>query len=90
MPWQVTLSKRAEQALHVVEPSVREAAMRAIDRLAATDNPRTLGKMLSGLFRGTYRVRVRKNWRLLYSVSEQTKTIEVFAFGHRASVYDGP
>jgi mRNA interferase RelE/StbE len=60
-----------------------------IDRkiLALADNPRPTGcKKLKG-FKDQWRIRVG-NWRVLYIIDAETKTVTVMHVAHRREVYE--
>lgn len=86
MAYTVTLKRSAEKELERFSSSLHD---RIIDRLLALrHDPRPPGvKKLHGRDgREGYRIRVG-DYRILYTVEEKRKVVEVFSIAHRKEVY---
>jgi len=86
MTYHVKIDPRALRDLADLPPRVRE---RITDRVTAlSDDPRPRSSLpLGGDLRGEYRLRVG-HYRASYSIDDQTRTIRVWAIGHRSKFYD--
>lgn len=67
----------------------RAVAERIIDKATGhlVKDPLALGFPLTGNFRGLYRYRVG-DYRLIYVVDMEEKTIKILRIGHRKDVYE--
>ena len=87
MVWTIEYADTAERALRKIDQSV---ARRIVDylekRLAAREDPRELGKALTGPMGGLWRYRIG-DYRVIADVQDQTVTILVLRVGHRSTVY---
>jgi len=86
--WDVNVSEDAANSMRGAEKTIQKAVRRIIDRLASSENPRFFGKLLRHKLAGFYRAKVRKDWRIIYAVSEARHSVDVIYFGHRSSVYE--
>ena len=48
-------------------------------------NPKNLGKVLSANYKGLYRYR---DYRIVYEILDQEKTIRITKVGHRSKIYE--
>ena len=70
-----------------LHPDVAKAI--AARREALKENPRPPGvKSLAGDLGGSYRLRVRGDYRIGYDVDDKTRTVTVWQVGHRSRFYD--
>ena len=84
MPYHVEFTRKADKQLEKLDGQVRERMRRAIDALA--DNPRPPGcKQLVG--RPGFRIKVGKDWRVIYEVRDSVLLVLVLELGHRREVY---
>jgi mRNA interferase RelE/StbE len=84
MSYQLTINKKAFQALEKINDPDYSKLKSAIYSLA--DNPRPHGyKKLKG--RNGYRVRVG-NYRIIYEIFDDLLVIEVINLGNRKNVYE--
>jgi len=85
--WTIEYADTAERALRKIDQSV---ARRIVDylekRLAAREDPRELGKALTGPMGGLWQYRIGDD-RVIADVQDQTVTILVLRVGHRSTVY---
>lgn len=83
MSYTVSLKRSAEKELRDLTKSERERVAAAI--LDLRENPLPPGiKKLKNM--DGYRLRVG-DYRILYTVNEKERTLEVYAIGHRRDVY---
>ena len=90
----------APQQRYIVE--VERAARRALSESLPLDvavavvefidgdlsvNPHRVGKELNEPLDGIYSARVMREWRLLFTVNEETRTVSILAVRHRADAY---
>lgn len=85
--WRVRIEKAAGRRLLQADKAVFKAAEKVVERLRAADDPRKSAKALHGPLAGYFRIVVRKDWRILFSVSEAKRTIDVVDFGKRSDIY---
>jgi mRNA interferase RelE/StbE len=83
MEYQVNLKRSAEKELDALQANRRERIVKHL--LTLEENPRPAGsKKLQG--QESYRLRVG-DYRVLYSIDDQTKQVTIIAVGHRREVY---
>ena len=83
MPYQVIIKRPAEKELDALSNRVRERIVGHL--LTLEGNPRPVGvKKLQG--EAGFRLRVG-DYRVLYTIDDQTKQVTIFAVGHRREVY---
>jgi len=83
MAYTVILKRSAEKELDRLQQDVHRRITKKLVELE--DDPRPPGmKRLQGS--DGYRIRVG-DWRILYVVNDETKTVEVVAVGRRREVY---
>jgi len=82
--------KRFAKSFRRLAEGLQLEVLEIIESLATSSNPAALGEPLRGNLRGMYRVRFgpRRAYRLIYSVSFQTITIEYINVGHRRKIYE--
>lgn len=87
MTWAIKYSSTAESQLRKLD---RQTARRILDymdeRVAVLDNPRTLGKGLSGLLGGLWRYRVG-DCRVICEIQDGALCVLVVKLGNRREVY---
>lgn len=88
MTWRIEFRKEAEKEIDSLDPQITKRILNFIStRLQTADNPRTLGKPLSGLRLGAYwRYRVG-DYRLICAIHDDIVTIVVVEIGNRREVY---
>ena len=75
-----------EKELSKLPVKVRARAKQKLNQLAALEDPTTRAKALRGNHSGTYRLRIG-DYRLLFYLEEDTRSIVVIALAHRSKVY---
>ncbi len=83
MAYQVIVKRSAEKELAALPPPIRERIAKRL--LTLEENTRPFGiKKLRG--QESYRLRVG-DYRVLFTLDDATRTVTVFAVGHRRAVY---
>jgi mRNA interferase RelE/StbE len=83
MVYQVILKRSAEKELDALQTSIRERINRRL--LALKETPRPSGvKKLQG--EESYRLRIG-DYRVLYTIDDNSKQVFIIAIGHRREVY---
>lgn len=83
MKYSIVLKKSAEKEFKFLEKTIKGKITKAILDLETNPFPTKVKKLQN--FEG-YRIRVG-DYRILYSLNSETKTIEIFSIGHRKEVY---
>lgn len=83
--YQTVLTAAALRSLQTVPPRVSEPLVAFIFGSLAAD-PRTRGKPLQRELQGRWSAR-RGDYRVVYRLDEETKTIYVLKIAHRAQAY---
>lgn len=87
MAWTIEYSRQAERQLKRLDRSVAASILDYMDnRVAPLDEPRALGKPLTGGLRGLWRYRVG-DYRIICRIEDERVTIVVIELGHRRDVY---
>lgn len=85
MTYRVDITKKAAKQIAKLPRQIQSRVLTTIEALA--DEPRPSGaKKLSG--RDDYRVRV-SDYRIIYTIEDQTLTVEVVKVAHRRDVHEG-
>jgi mRNA interferase RelE/StbE len=88
MSYRVTYDKRADRQLEKMDAGVRRLILAYIDgKLDGIENPRSLGKALSGDRAGQWRYRVG-SYRILAEIRDTEVIIRIFKIAHRRSAYN--
>lgn len=74
----------ARRQLDRLPPSVAAAVLETLRTIAS--NPRRLGKPLRFELEGARSAR-RGPYRVIYRINDTTRTVVIFAIGHRADIY---
>ena len=87
MAWTIEYNSRAKKQLAGLDRIVQDTITRYMDeRIAVLDNPRMLGKPLTGELKGYWRYRVG-DYRVLAELHDKSITVLVVRVGHRREVY---
>lgn len=85
--WTVVVDKTAAKSGLKLDKRVRSRILSFLeDRLAYLENPRDLGKALTGQWQGHWRYRVG-DYRIICKIEDETITILVIQIGHRREIY---
>lgn len=87
MPWTVDLLEDVAKTLEQMDATTRNRIRRFIrERLQGTDNPRQLGKALTGNYAGLWRYRIG-DYRLVCQLQDTRLVVLVVELEHRSDVY---
>ena len=87
MAWKVDLSSLAQRSLNDLDPQVARRILAFLrDRVAALDNPRSIGEALRGELGEFWKYRVG-DYRVIASIEDQAVRILVIRIGNRREVY---
>lgn len=86
MSYQLTFKKSAAKELRKLSKPVKTWVIQAIDKLAKEPRPAEV-KKLKGLSQDLWRIRVG-DYRIIYSISDKIRVINVRKVGHRRDVYE--
>jgi len=87
MTWRIEWSQTASKAYQKLDSSERRRIAKYLQqRVAVLENPRGLGRALTGDRQGLWRYRVG-NYRLLCLIEDGRLRILVLQVGHRKEVY---
>jgi mRNA interferase RelE/StbE len=88
MSWTIAFERQAKRDLDKLDPQIRERVLRFLtERVAALENPRSLGEALKGIELGElwkYRV---GDYRIIASIEDQRVQILIVRVGNRHEVY---
>lgn len=87
MSYRVGIQTRAGRDLARLHPDVRKAVAAHIEALAQSPRPAGV-KTLRGALGGSYRLTVRKDYRVGYDVDDESRTVTVWQVGHRSGFYE--
>ncbi|MDR1358625.1 MAG: type II toxin-antitoxin system RelE/ParE family toxin [Coriobacteriales bacterium] len=88
MAYSVVFSKKADRQLQKLDMATQRLIVASINKhLEGCDNPRAIGKALSGDRAGQWRYRIG-TYRLLATIDDGKVTVYVFKVAHRRAVYD--
>ena len=87
MAWKIDLSSLAQKSLDDLDPQVARRILAFLrDRVAALDNPRSIGEALKGEFSEFWKYRVG-DYRVIASIEDRAVRILVVRIGNRREVY---
>lgn len=88
MAWRIELSETAKKQLRRLDQTVaRRITLYLSERVARSDDPRKLGKALTGSELGAYwRYRVG-DYRMICELQDGRLVVLVLTIGHRGDVY---
>jgi mRNA interferase RelE/StbE len=87
LAWKINYADKAKNQLKKLD---KQTARRILDymegRVACSDNPRNVGKALTGEFGGLWRYRVG-DYRVICDIQDDTLRVLVLQVGNRREVY---
>lgn len=87
MAWRIELSETANKQLAKLDKTEARRITKFLrERLVASDNPRIVGKALSGPLGGLWRYRVG-DYRLICEIQDGVLCVLVLKIGNRREVY---
>ncbi len=88
MTWLIKFDPRAAKELKKIDRVAQKRIITYLKKqVAVQNNPRILGKNLTGNKQGLWRYRVG-DYRIICQLLDQDLTVLVIKVGHRKSVYD--
>jgi mRNA interferase RelE/StbE len=84
--YKVKIAKAAHKSLMRLSSEIAEKIRERVHNYLAAE-PRKLGSMLTGEYKGMYRYRYN-DYRVIYEVNEEEQTIYVNDVGPRGSIYE--
>ena len=88
MTYTIDFEPKAETEYKKLTVGTREQVRKFIDRLAQRENPRSIGKPLTGNLAGLWRYRVG-DYRLIARIEDNRLLIVMVRIEHRSKVYKG-
>ena len=87
MAWKIRIDAKAAKALAKLDKTAQKKIIYFLEEEVLTSqNPRSLGKPLTGNLKGIWRYRIG-DYRILASIHDITLTILVVHAGHRKDIY---
>jgi mRNA interferase RelE/StbE len=88
MAWTIDIPAPVNKTLAKLDPLARRRIINFLyDRVAQAENPRLLGRPLSGPLRGFWRYRVG-DYRIVVEIIDTAMIVVVVGAGPRQNVYD--
>lgn len=88
MAWQIEFDPTARREFEKLDKPISDRILRFLrDRVAALDDPRTIGQRLQGPLRQFWKYRVG-DYRLICSIKDDRLVVVVVHVGHRREIYD--
>jgi mRNA interferase RelE/StbE len=85
--WTIEFAKSVRKSIEKLDPQTRRRIRDFLDdKVASLDNPRSLGRALSGPLGGLWRYRVG-DYRIICDIKDNMLTILVITIDHRKDVY---
>lgn len=87
MAWQIEFDPGARRELEKLDKSISDRILQFLrERVAALDNPRTIGERLHGPLRQYWKYRIG-DYRLICSIKDDRLVVIVVRVGHRRHIY---
>ncbi|OJX13141.1 MAG: addiction module toxin RelE [Caedibacter sp. 37-49] len=88
MKWNLRFQKDAKKEFLKLDPQIQRRILQYFkERILTIDNPRTLGKSLTGNLNEFWRYRVG-DYRIICKIEDDNIIITVVMVGHRREVYE--
>jgi mRNA interferase RelE/StbE len=84
--WKISSSSGFDKSVSKLDPQEIRRLKRFLERLQILENPRVVGKSLTGNLGDVWRYRVG-DYRLLVTLDDAESTIVALAYAHRSRVY---
>lgn len=86
--YEIRIAPAAERAIGKLSAAVQAAILDKLEELAKDPRPANCEKVKELAQYGVFRVRVGKDYRILYQVKDQTAWILVLKVGDRKEIYE--
>lgn len=86
MGYKVLYSDAAKATLRKLDRQVAARILKFMDRVAALQDPRSIGEALHGNLRDYWKYRAG-DWRLQCAIVDRLLIVEVIEIGHRSKAY---
>lgn len=87
MAWSIEFDPDARRELEKLDKSVSDRILKFLrERVAALDDPRTIGERLHGPLRQYWKYRIG-DYRLICSIKDDRLVVIVVRVGHRREIY---
>jgi mRNA interferase RelE/StbE len=86
MSWVIVFDKKAQKELTKLDREVQRRIIFELDNISILDNPRLLGKALTGSLAGLWRYRIG-NYRVVCQIHDGKLQVLVIKIAHRKEVY---
>jgi mRNA interferase RelE/StbE len=88
LAWQIEFDPAAATELKALDPPIQRRLLQFLKaRVAAAENPRTLGEALRGASLGNYWKYRVGDWRIICDIQDQRIVVRVLRLGNRREVY---
>jgi mRNA interferase RelE/StbE len=84
--WKIKFNPQAEKSLKALEHQAKRRIESFMDDLKVRDDPREIGKALSGNLKGLWRYRIG-DYRVICQIKDKELIILVVDLGHRKDIY---
>ncbi len=81
MTYDITVSPTAEEDLRKFDKGLQMRFFNRIEKLK--DHPSIYGKPLRWPLTGKWELRFEKRWRIVYTINEKDKKVEIVAIWHK-------
>jgi len=87
MTWTIEYIKSAQKAVKKIDPQIRKRIKKYLEnRVATLEDPRQLGKSLTGQLSELWRYRVGDH-RVICEIQDEKLVVLVVRIGHRKKIY---
>jgi mRNA interferase RelE/StbE len=88
MAWQIEFDPAARRELEKLDKAVSNRILNFLfERVAALEDPRSIGERLQGVLRQFWKYRVG-NYRVICSLKDERLAVVVVRVGHRREIYN--
>jgi mRNA interferase RelE/StbE len=88
LAWSLDYTPKALKQLEKLNPSVQQRVVEYLeDKVLVASDPREHAKALTGEYKGLYRFKIAKDYRVLVYIQHHVRSVTVLGIGHRRKVY---
>lgn len=84
--WVINFTKKAQKDLQKLDKPIQNKIVVELDQILLLNNPREVGKCLTGSLSGLWRYRVG-DYQIIVDIEDDIFTVIVVKIGHRKQVY---